>query len=119
MDMILTGRTYDARGGEAIGLSQYVTPQQALSKAVELAHKIAGNAALSNFAIVQALLRIAESAPHSGYFTEALMTTIAQNEPEAKTRVRGWFSSACVRGLQISIQGKAQRAGGVSRLPMP
>jgi enoyl-CoA hydratase/carnithine racemase len=60
MDMILTGRTYDARGGEAIGLSQYVTPDQALSKAVERAHQIAGNAALSNFAIVQALPRIGE-----------------------------------------------------------
>ena len=67
MDMMLTGRTYGADEGYAVGLSQYVVPNgEGLQKGVELAKKIAGNAPLTNFALIQALPRIAESAPATG-----------------------------------------------------
>jgi (methylthio)acryloyl-CoA hydratase len=88
MDMMLTGRTYGADEGFAIGLSQYVVPNgEGLQKGVELAKRIAGNAPLTNFALIQALPRIAESAPAAGYLLEALMAGIAQGDPAAKARL--------------------------------
>ena len=51
MDMMLTGRVYDAEEGQALGLSHYlVEPGKGLAKGIELAKRIAGNAPLTNFA---------------------------------------------------------------------
>lgn len=92
MDMMLTGRTYDAEEGQALGLSHYlVAPGGGLTKAIELARGIAGNAPMTNFAIMQVLPRIAESDPASGYITEALMAAIAQADDEAKARLRAFL----------------------------
>jgi enoyl-CoA hydratase/carnithine racemase len=44
-----------------------------VSGRLELARRIAGNAPLSNYAITQALPRIAEMAPAEGLFVESLM----------------------------------------------
>ena len=63
-----------------------------LAKATELAEKIAGNAPLTNFAILQALPRIAESGMSEGLLTESLMSAIAQGEPEAKARVAAFLA---------------------------
>ena len=86
--MMMTGRTYDAEGGQSIGLTQYLTGSgEGLAKAVELARTAAGNAPLTNFALIHALPRIAESDPAAGYLAEALMAAIAQGDREAKTRL--------------------------------
>jgi (methylthio)acryloyl-CoA hydratase len=91
-DMMLTGRVLDADEGQAVGLSHYrVADGAGLAKGVELAQKIAANAALSNFAVVQALPRIAEAAPAEGLFIESLMAAIAQGEPAAKERMRAFL----------------------------
>jgi enoyl-CoA hydratase/carnithine racemase len=94
MDMMLTGRTYTAEEGLSIGLSQYLVDGRdaALTKASELAERIAGNAPLTNFAILQALPRIAEQGMSEGLLTEALMSAIAQGEPEAKARVAAFLA---------------------------
>ncbi|MEM9197955.1 MAG: crotonase/enoyl-CoA hydratase family protein [Pseudomonadota bacterium] len=90
MDMMLTGRVYDA--GEAhreLRLTQYlVADGDGHAKALELAGKVAKNGELSNFGIIQALPRIVESDPHTGLFTELLMAGVAQESPEAKARLR-------------------------------
>ena len=87
-DMMLTGRTYGAQDGHAIGLSQYVTGAgEALALATELATRIAGNARLTNFAVLQALPRIARADPATGYLTESLMSAIAASDGEAKQRL--------------------------------
>jgi enoyl-CoA hydratase/carnithine racemase len=89
MDMMLTGRTYDAAEGAAAGLSQYVVPAGAgMAKAMELAGIVADNAPLTNFAVIHALPRIAESDRQSGLMFESLMAAIAQNDPLAKQRMR-------------------------------
>ena len=73
MDMMLTGRTYSAEEGQAIGLTTYlVEPGKGFAKGLELAERIAGNAPLTNFAVMHALPRIAEMDPASGYAVEAL-----------------------------------------------
>lgn len=83
-------------------LSQYlVEPGQGLEKAIELAAKIARNAPLANFAIIQSLPRIIEQDPQAGLFTEMLMVGIAQGDDDAKARLRDFLerkANKVVRG---------------------
>ena len=89
MDMMLTGRTYTAEEGQAIGLTTYLVDNgKGFAKGLELAQRIAANAPLTNFAVMQALPRIAEMDPVSGFAVEALMSAIAQADPTAKARVK-------------------------------
>ncbi len=91
-DMMLTGRVYDAQEGLVAGLSQYLVPKgQALAKAMELATKIAGNAAMTNYALTHVLPRIAEQPADHGYLMEAMISSVAQSAPEAKARVRDFL----------------------------
>ena len=66
-DMMLTGPRVDAEEGQALGLSHYlVGPGEGLAKALELAAKIATNSPVTNFAVLQALPRIAAGEPCRG-----------------------------------------------------
>src|SRR3954454_20881066 len=61
-DMMLTGRVYSATEGVPLGFSQYLTAENgAYDKAMEVAAQVAGNAPLTNFAVLQALPMIAEA----------------------------------------------------------
>ena len=78
--------------GHAAAASNYlVADGEGLAKAMELAKKIAGNAPMSNFAVTQALPRIADMPPSEGLFVEALMSAIAQGEDGAKQRLRDFL----------------------------
>lgn len=91
-DMMLTGRVFDAAEGLQLGFSNYQVPDgEGLAKALELAHKIAGNAPLSNYAVTQALPRIADMSASDGLFVESLMSSIAQGDEAAKERVRAFL----------------------------
>ena len=91
-DMMLTGRVLDAQEGHQRGLSQYLVADGAgFAKACELASRIAGNAPLSNFAVMQALPRIADLSQGDGLFVESLMSAIAQGDDAAKERVRAFL----------------------------
>jgi enoyl-CoA hydratase/carnithine racemase len=97
-DMMLTGRTYGAAEGVGIGFSQYLVDDGAgLAKAVALAQAMAGNATMTNFAVIQALPRIAESDPRIGYLMESLMAAVAQGAPEAKARVRAFLDKRAAK----------------------
>jgi enoyl-CoA hydratase/carnithine racemase len=99
-DMMLTGRVYSAEEGERAGLAQYlVGPGEGLAKAIELAQRIAGNAPLSNFAVMQALPRIADQSQSDGLFTESLMAAVAEGTPEAKERLRAFLEK---RGPKVT-----------------
>jgi enoyl-CoA hydratase/carnithine racemase len=91
-DMMLTGRVYSATEGSAYGFAQYLVEEGgALRKALELAERIASNAPLTNFAVLQALPMIAESNPQTGLLMESLMATVAQSDKEAKRRIRAFL----------------------------
>jgi enoyl-CoA hydratase/carnithine racemase len=91
-DMMLTGRVYSATEGAAYGFSQYLTETAgALPKALELAERVAANAPLTNFAVLQALPMIAEANPQTGLLMESLMATVAQSDKEAKRRIRAFL----------------------------
>ena len=92
-DMMLTGRVFDAAEGQAAGLSNdLVGVGEGLAKALELASKVAGNAPLSNYAITQALPRIADLSASDGLFMESLISSIAQGDEAAKSRVRDFLA---------------------------
>jgi (methylthio)acryloyl-CoA hydratase len=91
-DLMLTGRVFDAQEGQTLGISNYLVGNgEGLAKAFELASKIAGNAPLSNYAITQALPRIADMAQPDGLFVESLISAIAQGDEAAKERVRAFL----------------------------
>ncbi|MEA2648934.1 MAG: (methylthio)acryloyl-CoA hydratase [Candidatus Binataceae bacterium] len=92
VDMMLTGRTYSAEEGLHLGLSQYLVDDgQGIAKGLELAEKIAGNAPLSNFAVLQALPRIARAEPDNAFLTESLMAALTIVDDEAKARLEAFF----------------------------
>ena len=92
-DMMLTGRVFDAAEGQQLGISNYLVSEgQGLAKAFELAQRVASNAPLSNYAVTQALPRIADMAQSEGLFVESLMSAIAQGDEAAKQRVRDFLA---------------------------
>jgi len=97
-DMMLTGRVLTAEEGQAIGLSHYLTgPGEGLARAVELATKVAANSPVTNFAVLQALPRIAESNPADGYLLESLMAAVAGASAEAKSRMRDFLEGRAAK----------------------
>jgi enoyl-CoA hydratase/carnithine racemase len=93
MDLMLTGRVLDAAEGHARGVSQYLVDEgQAEAKAIELADRIGQNAPVSNFAVLQALPRIAEMGPDEGLFVESLMAGITGSTDEAHEMLQAFLS---------------------------
>jgi enoyl-CoA hydratase/carnithine racemase len=97
-DMMLTGRVFDADDGQLYSFSNYrVADGAGLAKALEIATKIAGNAPLSNYAITQALPRIADLPAADGLFMESLISSIAQGDEAAKERVRAFLEKRAAK----------------------
>jgi enoyl-CoA hydratase/carnithine racemase len=83
-----------------MGLSHYlVEPGQGLAKGIELAHRIAGNAPMTNFAVTHVLPRIAESDPAAGLLVESLIASIASDDAEAKSRIQAFLEK---RGPKVT-----------------
>jgi (methylthio)acryloyl-CoA hydratase len=102
-DMMLTGRSVGAADGERLGFAQYlVGVGEGLGHALALAEKIAANAPLSNYAITQALPRIADLSASDGLFVESLISSIAQGDEAAKERVRAFLDK---RAAKVSKPG--------------
>lgn len=97
-DMMLTGRVFDATDGERFGVVNYLVDEgQGFEKAVALAHRIAGNAPMTAFAVMHALPRIVEQSPGEGLFTESLMAAVASNTPEAQERLKAFLAGKAAK----------------------
>ncbi|KPF41541.1 enoyl-CoA hydratase [beta proteobacterium AAP51] len=97
-DMMLTGRVFDAAEGQQHAISNYLVGEgEGLAQALALAQKIATNAPLSNYAITQALPRIADLSASDGLFMEALISSIAQGDEAAKERVRAFLEKRAAK----------------------
>jgi len=104
LDMMLTGRVYNAADGVGIGMAQYLVPAgQALAKALELAERVATNAPMTNYALIHGLPRIAEQPADHGFLTESMLAALAQSAPEAKARVRAFLDGS---GPKVKVQSK-------------
>ncbi|MET7773681.1 crotonase/enoyl-CoA hydratase family protein [Nocardia sp. NPDC005366] len=97
-DMMLTGRVLSATEGTRLGLADYlVSDGEGLAKAEQLAAHIATNSAVTNFAVLQALPRIAEADPETGYVLESLMAGVAQSSVQAKQRMNDFLAGRALR----------------------
>jgi (methylthio)acryloyl-CoA hydratase len=97
-DMMLTGRVFDAQEGQTHAISNYLVGDgEGLAKALALAGRIADNAPWSNYAITQALPRIADLSAGDGLFMESLISSIAQGDEAAKERVRAFLDKRAAK----------------------
>jgi len=97
-DMMLTGRVLTADEGAEAGLAHYrVRDGAALDKAIELAERIATNSPITNYAVLQALPRIVEASPDTGYLLESLMAAVAQSSTEAKERMNEFLAGRAAK----------------------
>ncbi|HKW84354.1 MAG TPA: hypothetical protein VJN68_11435, partial [Burkholderiaceae bacterium] len=76
----------------------------------ELAEKIASNAALSNFAVLHALPRIAEMGQAEGLFAESLMAAIAQGDDGAKTRMKAFLEGKAPKVKHVAAKGAGPKS---------
>ncbi|MBO0904436.1 crotonase/enoyl-CoA hydratase family protein [Jiella sonneratiae] len=91
-DLMLSGRVIDAATAERWNVVQYVVGEgEALEKAKQIAKAAAGNAPLSNYAVIHALSRIQDMSAEDGLFVESLMASFTQTSPEAKERLRAFL----------------------------
>ncbi len=98
MDMMLTGRTLSAEEGHSAGAAQYLVDDgKGFETAMALAAKAASNTAATNFAVLHALPRIAESSPESGLLTESLMAATAEMSGEAKQRLKDFLEKRAAK----------------------
>lgn len=94
VEMMLTGRRYNAEDGLRFGLAHYLVGEgEGLPKAIELATAIAQNAPLSNYAMLTAIARIEDMSMTEGLYTESLLAALAQTSEEAKARISAFFES--------------------------
>jgi len=91
-EMMLTGRSYGAEEGLALGLAHYsVGKDEGMELAQKLARKIADNAPFSNYLMMQALMRIQDMPRSEGLFAESLAAAMAQTSDGAKEGLRAFL----------------------------
>lgn len=91
-EMMLTGRKYGADEGVPLGLAHYsVADGGAMDLARTLAGKIARNAPLSNYLMVQSIARINDMSQADGLFTESLAAALSQTTPDAQEGLRAFL----------------------------
>lgn len=90
-EMMLTGRTFNAREGCDLGLGHYLVPDGAgMEKAVSLALKLVENSEISNFAIINGVSQIAQMGPN-GYFAESVLASLTARASNSKHRIAEFF----------------------------
>ena len=92
VEMMLTGRKYNADEGLGMGLAHYsVGEDEALPLARKLAAKIAANAPMSNYFMVNAISRIGDMSRADGLFTESLAAALVQTTPDAEEGLKAFL----------------------------
>jgi enoyl-CoA hydratase/carnithine racemase len=103
-DLMLTGRVLNADEAERCNLVQYVVDAgRALDKAKDIALTAAGNAWLSNYAVINALPRIQDMAHDDGLFVESIIAAFTQTTPEATERLKAFLEK---RAAPLAVPGK-------------
>lgn len=91
VEMMLTGRRYDAAEGIRLGLGHYLAePGSGMAVALELARTVARNAVASNYAIINGIARIAEMSPAEGLFAETMVACMTAAS-ESSERIRDFL----------------------------
>jgi enoyl-CoA hydratase/carnithine racemase len=97
-ELMLTGRKLDAETGERLGLSHYlVEPGDSLRTALEIAENVAGNAQISNYMMLNALVQIDEMPDGPGLFTEAIAQALTLTTGDAKAGIEAFLQKRDIR----------------------
>lgn len=92
VEMMLTGRTFDAAEGNRLGLSHYLVDEgKSFEKALELAEIVAGNAPMANYLIMQALPRIENMASADGLWTESMVQALSLVSDDARAGIAAFL----------------------------
>lgn len=95
VEMMLTGRRFDAEEGLRLGFAHYLVGKgEGLDKALELAAMVAGNAPMSNYMMLNAVSHIGDMSMGDGLFTESLATALTQTSADA------------AEGLEAFLEGR-------------
>ena len=104
-DLMLTGRVLTAEEGERYNVVQYVMPKgEHIARALSLATRIAENAKLTNWAIVNGLPRIQDYSYDDGLFVEGLFHHVVAS-PESSQRLDDFVSGRARRLVQPGQSG--------------
>ena len=92
VEMMLTGRKFDAEAGDRLGLSHYVVDAgAAFDKALELAEVVAGNAPLANYMIMEALPRIENMSASDGLWAESIAQALSLVPDDARAGIAAFL----------------------------
>jgi enoyl-CoA hydratase/carnithine racemase len=91
MDLMLTGRVLNATEAEKFNIAQYVVPAgQHLERAKSLAARVAENAPMTNWAVVNGLPRIQDFSHEDGLFVEGMLSNMVAS-PESDRRLAAFL----------------------------
>ncbi|OCX67366.1 enoyl-CoA hydratase [Thioclava sp. SK-1] len=91
-EMMLTGRKYSSAEGLDLGLTHYAVGEgEALDLARKLAGKIAKNASLSNYMMIQAISRVQDMSKSDGLFAESLCAAVSQTSQDAQEGLQAFL----------------------------
>lgn len=91
-EMMLTGRKFGAAEGMALGLAHYAVGEgEAMALAQTLAARIARNAPMSNYLMIQSIARINDMSQSDGLFVESLAAALSQTTPDAEEGLRAFL----------------------------
>lgn len=97
-DMMLTGRSVSADEMERWGgVSYVVAPGEAQARGLEIAARMAGNAEFTNYAVINALPRIADMSAEDGLFTESMVASLATMTDDARQRLRDFLEKRAAK----------------------
>ncbi|WP_409190292.1 crotonase/enoyl-CoA hydratase family protein [Bradyrhizobium sp. RDM4] len=89
VEMMLTGRRFDANEGIQLGLGHRTAPAgRGLDCALELAKIVAANLPTSNYAIINGIARIGEMSTTEGLFAETMTALMTGSALKSRDRIR-------------------------------
>jgi (methylthio)acryloyl-CoA hydratase len=91
-EMMLTGRKFNSEEGVQLGLAHYAVGEgEALALAMDLAGKIARNAPMSNYMMINSISRIDDMSKADGLYVESLSAAVSQSGPDADEGLRAFL----------------------------
>ena len=97
VDMMLTGRIYQAQEAVDLGLAQYLVEGSSLDRALDLASAAAQNLPLSNFAICSAISHLGNMSALDASYAEAVIAGVVNTQPEARARLQAFANKTAPR----------------------
>lgn len=97
IDMMLTGRIYQAREAYDIGLCQYLVSGSSEDKAMELARSAVQNPPLSNFAICSAISHLQNMSSFDAAYAEAVVAGVVNTQPASRGRLEAFANKSAAR----------------------